>query len=218
MDIKAFDQIPLFEKLNDVEREYLLKRFATRRYPKNAVIINEGDDTSSFYIILEGRVKIYLTDESGKQVILNTQGAGEYFGEVALLDQGPRSASVITLQECKFAVLNHQAFIEHISENPQLSLKIMQGLTQRLRALSDNIRSLAFMDVYGRVARLLLELASEQNGENIIDERLTQSDIAAHVGASPKMVGRIMQELKKGDYIRKERQRLVIVKSLPAAW
>jgi CRP/FNR family cyclic AMP-dependent transcriptional regulator len=218
MDTDIFDQIPLFENLSKPERDSLAGRFLLRQHPKNSIIINEGDDTSSFYIILEGRVKVYLSDESGKEVILNIQGEGEYLGEVALLDEGPRSASVATVEDSRFAVLNRQSFIECISENPQLSLKIMQGLTQRLRALSENVRSLALMDVYGRVARLLLELAVDRDGEKVIEDRLTQNEIAARVGASSKMVGRIMQDLKKGGYVRKQGKYLSIAKPLPPAW
>ena len=112
MDIKLFDQIPLFEKLNDDERENIASRFVLRRHLKNTVMINEGDDSRSFYVIIAGQVKVYLTDESGKEVVLNIQNAGEYFGEVALLDEGPRSASVITTQASQFAILNNQAFID----------------------------------------------------------------------------------------------------------
>ena len=218
MDIKLFDQIPLFEKLNDDERENIASRFVLRRHLKNTVMINEGDDSRSFYVIIAGQVKVYLTDESGKEVVLNIQNAGEYFGEVALLDEGPRSASVITTQASQFAILNQQAFIDCITENPQISLKVMQGLTSRLRALSDNVRSLALMDVYGRVARLLLELAVEQEGKKVITGKLTQNDIADRIGASSKMVGRIMQELKKGGYIQKDGKQLLIAKPLPPAW
>jgi CRP/FNR family transcriptional regulator, cyclic AMP receptor protein len=218
MDVKLFDRIPLFEKLDSEEREKLASRFVLRRYPKNAVVINEGDDSRSFYVIIDGQVKIYLTDENGKEIVLNKQSTGEYFGEVALLDEGLRSGSVITTQPGQFAVLNLQAFTECINDNPQISLKVMQGLTQRLRALSDNVRSLALMDVYGRVARLLLDEAVDQDGIQIIKNKLTQNDIAARIGASSKMVGRIMQDLKKGGYIRKDDKRLVIARPLPPAW
>lgn len=153
-----------------------------------------------------------------KDVTLNTQDVSDYFGEVSLLDDGPRSASVITMEDSQFAVLNKQAFIECISENPHISLKIMQGLTRRLRALSENIRSLALMDVYGRVVHLLLDLAIEHDGAHVFEDRLTQNDIAARIGASPKMVGRIMQDLKKGGYVCKDGKHLVITKPLPAAW
>jgi CRP/FNR family cyclic AMP-dependent transcriptional regulator len=218
MDTAIFDQIPLFENLGKDERDTLASRFQLRHHPKNSIIINEGDDTSSFYIILKGRVKVYLTDDNGKEVILNIQGEGEYLGEVALLDEGPRSASVFTMEDSQFAVLNRRSFIECISENPQLSLKIMQGLTQRLRALSENVRSLALMDVYGRVARLLLDLAVDQGDDKVIEDKLTQNDIAARIGASPKMVGRIMQDLKKGGYVCKKGKHLIIARPLPPAW
>jgi CRP/FNR family cyclic AMP-dependent transcriptional regulator len=218
MDIKIFDQIPLFEKLDDEERSNIAERFVLRHHPKSTIVINEGDDSRSFYVIIEGQVKVYLTDEHGKEVVLNIQDAGEYFGEVALLDDGLRSASVVTTQASQFAVLNQQAFNECVTENPQISLKVMQGLTRRLRALSDNVRSLALMDVYGRVARLLLELAVEQGDRKVIADKLTQGDIADRIGASSKMVGRIMQDLKKGGYIEKDGKQLVITKPLPPAW
>jgi len=218
MDTDIFDQIPLFESLGKDERDSLARRFTLRHHPKNSIIINEGDDTSSFYIILKGRVKVYLTDDNGKEIILSIQGEGEYLGEVALLDEGPRSASVTTTEDSRFAVLNRQSFIDCITENPQLSLKVMQGLTRRLRALSENVRSLALMDVYGRVARLLLDLAVDQGDDKVIEDRLTQNDIAARIGASPKMVGRIMQDLKKGGYVRKKGKHLVIARPLPPAW
>lgn len=218
MDLKIFDQLQLFETLSLDERKDLATHFVIRQYPKKALIINEGDDTRSLYVILKGKVKIYLADKDGKEVILNTLTTGDYFGEMSLLDDGPRSASVITLEGSQFAVLNKPAFIDCISDNPQISFKIMQELSSRLRALSGNIRSLALMDVYGRVARLLLELAVEQDGQKIINEKLTQNDIAAHTGASAKMVGRIMQELKKGGYVRKEGQSLIIDKPFPARW
>jgi len=218
MDTQIFDQLPLFEALDQSQRETLARHFVLRHFPKNTIVIHEGDDTNSLYVVLEGKVKVYLADEAGKEVVLNTQGAGEYFGEVSLLDDGPRSASVITTEECQLAVLMKQDFIDCLTENPQMSFKIIQGLTHRLRALSENVRSLALMDVYGRVARLLLELAEEQGDSKIIPLKLTHNDIAARVGASPKMVSRIMQELKKGGYVRKVDGQLIINRPLPAAW
>lgn len=218
MNIQIFDQLPLFEGLTQDDRKTLARHFVLRHCPKNTIVINEGDDTNSLYVILQGKVKIYLADEAGKEIILNTQGAGEYFGEVSLFDDGPRSASVITTDECQFGVLMKQDFIDCMSENPQMSFKIIQGLTQRLRTLSENVRSLALMDVYGRVARLLLELAEKQGDIQVIAEKLTHNDIAARVGASPKMVSRIMQDLKKGGYIHKAEGQLIINRPLPAAW
>lgn len=219
MDTDLFEKMPLFEVLGPEERQALASRFVFRRHPKNTLVVNECDDSNSLYIILEGRVKVYLDDETGKEVILNIQGPGDYFGEVSLFDKGPRSASVMTLEACHFAVLMKEAFINCLAETPELALAIIQRLTARLRALSENVRSLALMDVYGRVARLLMELAVEQDdGSRLIKERLTHNDLANRVGASSKMVSRIMQDLKKGGYIRKESQQLIIEHHLPPSW
>jgi len=218
MDTRTIEGVPLFQSLNETERAVLSGRFVVRHHPRNAVVINEGDETNSLYVIVEGRVKVYLTDEHGKEVILNTQGPGEYFGEVSLLDDRPRSASVATLADSKFAVLTKQAFIDCLRENPDIALQIIRGLTERLRGLSENVRSLALMDVYGRVARLLQDAAVTCDGARVIDEKLTYADIAARIGASPKMVGRVMQELKKGGYLRKAGRKLVIEKSFPSSW
>jgi len=219
MDTDLFEKMPLFEVLGPEERKALASHFVFRRHPKNMLVINEGDESDSLYIILDGRIKVYLDDESGKEVILNIQGPGDYFGEVSLFDKGPRSASVITLEKCHFAVLLKEAFTNCLADHPGLALAIIQGLTARLRALSENVRSLALMDVYGRVARLLMELAVEQEDGNwIIKERLTHIDLANRIGASSKMVSRIMQDLKKGGYIRKESKQIIIEQHLPSAW
>lgn len=219
MDISLLENIALFSSLNDEEKESLSEHFTLRRYQKNTIIINEGDDTTSLYCILEGRTKVFLTDEAGKEVVLNTQSKGEYFGEVSLFDDGPRSASVMTLEDCQFAVLTKQTFIQLLTDTPLLSLSIIKGLTHRLRSLSENVRSLALMDVYGRVARTLIDLSSEQeNGDRIITEPLTYNDLANRVGASSKMVSRIMKDLKKGGYIVKNAQQHIIKRNLPPAW
>jgi len=218
MDTRIFDQIPLFDSLSPEEREVLARHFVLRRHPKHSVVINEGDDSQSLYIILSGRVKVYLSDGRGKEVILNVQRAGEYFGEISLMDDGPRSASVMTEEACQFAVLLKQDFLNCISENPNVALRIIRGLAQRLRALSENIRGLALVDVYGRVASLLTSLAIEREGVQVIEGKLTQSDIAARVGASPKMVGRIMQDLKGSGYVSKSRIGLVLNRRLPGVW
>ncbi|RDH82300.1 MAG: Crp/Fnr family transcriptional regulator [endosymbiont of Galathealinum brachiosum] len=219
MDTDLFDNIQLFSALSSEQLHSLGKHFTVRRHPKNTILINEGDETNSLYIILEGRVKVYLNDDAGKEVVLNTQSKGEYFGEVSLFDDGPRSASVLALEDCQFAVLLKKDLIKAITDNPEISLAIIRGLTQRCRALSENVRSLALMDVYGRVARTLMEMAVEQeNGIWLIDQPVTYNDLASRVGASSKMVSRIMQDLKKGGYIRKQAKQMIIERSLPAAW
>jgi CRP/FNR family cyclic AMP-dependent transcriptional regulator len=190
---------------------------ATRSFAKNAVIVSEGDETDSLYVLLSGRVKIFLSDEQGKEVTLNQLGPGEYFGEVTL-DGGPRSASVMALEETRCAVVKRGELLALVERQPEFALHMVRKLAHRVRALSENVRSLALMDVYGRVARLLLELAEERDGRLVIGEALTHRDIASRVGASREMISRIFSDLSEGGYVRKEAGRLVIVRKPPPRW
>ena len=210
--------IPLFSDLEEEELKALSSKAVTRHYPRNTIIINEGDISDSLYCILSGRVKVFLNDDEGKEVILNNQGAGDYFGEMALLDSGPRSASVMTIEDSKMVIISKPDFDEFLFLHRDAMRKIMCGLIKRLRALTDNVRSLALMDVYGRVARVLLELAVEEGDTLVIREALTQQDIANRVGASREMVSRILTELKTGGYIEVHKKHIVIKEKLPHGW
>ena len=143
MNTKLLNSIPLFETLNDAETEILASRIELRQFPVNRLIINEGEETNSLYIILSGKVKIFLQGESGEEVILNFLSEGDYFGEVSLFGDGERSASVITLSDAHFAVLEKDDFVELMTSQPKLALTIIKGATHRLQSLSHNVRSLA---------------------------------------------------------------------------
>jgi CRP/FNR family transcriptional regulator, cyclic AMP receptor protein len=197
--------------------EALAKRGAVKSYPRNTVIVNEGDRSDSLFIILSGKVKVYLSDEEGKEVLLSTQGPGEYFGEM-VLDQGPRSASVMTLEQSKFSVVSTEQFRKFLSEHPDAGPELVMSLIHRVRELTKTVGNLALLDVYGRVARLLLELATEEDGEMVISERLTQQDMANRVGCSREMISRILKDLRTGGYIRMAGERIIIAKNPPRAW
>ena len=182
------------------ETEALTRGSAVRTFNRGAVVVNEGDRTDSLYVILSGRVKVFLADEDGHEVVLGTQGPGEYFGEM-VLDEGPRSASVMTLEPSRFAVVTKEQFAAFLTSHPEFTVRLVRKLIHRARALSDNVRSLALLDVYGRVARLLLDLAVDQDGKRVIPEKLTQQDIASRVGASREMVSLILKDLSAGGYI-----------------
>jgi CRP/FNR family cyclic AMP-dependent transcriptional regulator len=188
-----------------------------RKFPKNAVVVNEGDSTDSLFVILEGRVKAYVSDGEGREVVLSTQGPGEYFGEM-VLDEGPRSASVMTLEPSRMLVVPKADFREFVKHNPAFAESLIEKLIWRVRALTDNVKSLALMDVYGRVARLLLELAEEKDGQLMIPGKLTQQDIASRVGASREMVSRILKELTQGGYIAQSRQGILLHRKPPERW
>ena len=195
-----------------------IARVATvRSFPKRAIIVTEGDDTDSLYVMLLGKARVFVADEKGREVQLNQLGPGEYFGEVTL-DGGPRSASVMALEDCRCAIVKHGELRPFIEQQPELALHIVRKLARRVRDLTENVRSLALMDVYGRVARLLLELAEEKDGKLVVSEALTHKDIASRVGASREMISRIFSDLSDGGYVRKEEGHLVIARKPPPRW
>ncbi|HVY07459.1 MAG TPA: cyclic nucleotide-binding domain-containing protein [Burkholderiales bacterium] len=210
------DAIP-FWTLPPQHLKALGEQGTVRSYPKNAVIINEGERSDSLYIVLSGKVKVYLADETGKELLLSTQGPGEYFGEM-ILDEGPRSASVMTLEPSRFAVVSVAQFRQFLSQNPDIGLELIKSLIYRMRALTKTVGNLGLLDVYGRVARLLIDMAVEENGKQVIKEHLTQQDMASRVGCSREMISRILKDLRVGGYIKMEGERMIIAKKPPAAW
>ena len=210
--------VPLFDGVAEAELRALAERTVTRSYPKQAIIVTEGDDTDSLYLILAGRVKVYLSDETGKELILAIKGPGQYFGEM-VLDSQPRSASVMTLEPAQFAILSRADFKAFLLRHAEVALQLIENLIRVARGLTHNVRSLAMLDVYGRVARILLELAVDQGGGKlVIPEKLTQKDIAARVGASREMINRILRDLTTGGYVTLEGGRITINKAPPARW
>jgi len=218
----SLNTIALFSGLTDGEMKAISDMAVTRSFPKNTLVICEGDTSDSLYVVLSGKVKVFLSDEEGKEVTLNIQGEGEYFGELAILDEAPRSASVMTTEATKLIVLSKSAFAKCMEDHPSIALTVMRGMARRLRDLTENVRSLALMDVYGRVARLLLELSEESGGNadkpKTITQKLTQRDIASMVGASREMVSRILRDLSLGGYIAIENKIITIKERLPTAW
>ena len=214
----SLTSIALFSGFSDADMKAISSLAVTRTFPKNTMVICEGDRSDSLYLILSGKVKVFLADEEGKEVTLNIQTEGEYFGELAILDEAPRSASVMTTEDTKLAILSKSAFDKCMEEHPAMAIAVMRGLARRLRELTENVRSLALMDVYGRVARLLLEMAEESENKKVIKQRLTQRDIASMVGASREMVSRILRDLSVGGYITVENKIITINERLPAAW
>lgn len=211
--------ISLFEGLSPEMIDFLSSHAVVRSYGKNTIVIQEGDVSDSLYVILKGRVKVFLSDEEGKQVDLNTLGPGEYFGELAALDHSPRCASIMTLESGKFAVISKEDFYRCLQANPVIAVRLIDGLVRRFRDLTENVKSLALMDVYGRVARTLLNLATRSDdGTMVIEQKLTQRELANMVGASREMVSRILKDLTIGGYVVIKNKTIVIQEKLPPAW
>jgi CRP/FNR family transcriptional regulator, cyclic AMP receptor protein len=205
------------DSLTAAELRALSEQGTVKSFKKHAVIVTEGDETDSLYVILSGRVRVFVADESGKEVVLGTQGPGEYFGEM-VLDGGPRSASVMTLEPSRFVVIPRHKARDFLRGQPDFAIRLLEKLIHRSRVLTASVKSLALMDVYGRVARLLLELAEDDRGELVIREKLTQQDIASRVGASREMVSKILGDLAKGGYLSISHKRIAIHKAPPRHW
>jgi len=203
--------------LSDAELKALSERAIMRTFAKNTVVVSEGDRADSLYIVLSGRVRAYVSDDQGKEMFLSEAGKGEYFGEMAL-DQGPRSASVITLEPTRLLVVPKDDFAAFLAKSPEFALHLVRKLIRRVRALTHDVKSLALMDVYGRVARMLLDLAVERDGALVIEDRQTQQEMANRIGASREMISRILTELAAGGYIEVARDRITISRALPCGW
>jgi len=188
-----------------------------RAFPKNAVLINEGDTGDSLFILLSGRVKVYASNEAGKEFVIDFYGPGEYVGEMSL-DGSPRSASVMTVEPTTCAVVNRASFRQFIAGNPDFALHLIEKLIHRTRRATDTMKSLALSDVYGRVVRLVNTLAHDVGGRLVVPEKLTQQDIAERVGASRDMISRLMKDLVAGGYLAVEDRTIVVLRKLPLAW
>jgi CRP/FNR family cyclic AMP-dependent transcriptional regulator len=188
-----------------------------RQFPKNAVLINEGEHGDSLFIVLSGRVKVFASNEAGKEVVIDFHGPGEYIGEMSL-DSSPRSASVITVEPTTCAVVGRAQFREFILAHPDFALHLIEKLIGRVRHATENVKSLALSDVYGRLVRLLLSLAEERGGRLVVPEKLTQQDIAERVGASRDMISRLMKDLVGGGYLEVEDRTIVILRKPPPGW
>jgi len=193
--------VPLFSVLPEGQLALLTSLVTRKSYPRNATIISTGDLTDSLFVIISGRLKVMMSDDEGREVILAILNPNEFFGEMGLLDDSPRSATVVALEACELLSLSKRDFKKCLQENFELSMTVMRGLVRRLREADKKIGSLALMDVYGRVARLLLEMADTIDGQKVVTKKLAKQDIAKMIGASREMVSRVMKDLQTGGYI-----------------
>jgi CRP/FNR family cyclic AMP-dependent transcriptional regulator len=193
--------VPLFASFPDEQLRMLVSVVTRRSAPRATVIMAAGDPIDSLYIVISGRLKVMMADADGKEVILSLIGPGEFFGEMGLIDDSPRSASVVTIEPCELLSVTNREFKRCLAENFEMSMAVMRGLVRRLREADRKIGSLALLDVYGRVARLLLDMSEDVNGQKTVTKRLPKQDIAKMIGASREMVSRVMKDLQLGGYI-----------------
>ena len=202
--------VPLFASFPEDQLRMLTTVVTRRSLPRSTTVMASGDPTDSLYIVLSGRLKVMMSDAEGKEVILSILTAGEFFGEMGLIDDAPRSASVVSIEPCELLAIAKRDFKKCLAENFDMASAVMRGLVRRLREADRKIGSLALLDVYGRVARLLLDMAETVDGQKMVTKRLPKQDIAKMIGASREMVSRVMKDLQMGGYIEVRGSNIVL--------
>jgi len=202
-------RVPLFSDLSEGDLVRFAEVTREREYPRNSVILFEDDPGDSLYIVSTGQVKVVLIGEDGREVILSVLNDGDFFGEMSLIDDEPRSAHVIAMRDSRLLVLRRDDFQQQISQHPPIAVKLLKVLVQRLRRADAKIGGLVLLDVNGRVAKLLLDLADEGGGPKIT-RKLTHHTIAQMIGSSRETVSRAMRELADRGLVDVTRREITI--------
>lgn len=200
--------------------EALAAQGVQRRYRRGTLLIQEGESGDSLYIVLQGRLRAYVADSSGRELTLGLYGPLEYVGEMSL-DGGPRSANVEAAEACTCSVISRERLLAYIAEQPEFAMELMARLIRRARLATESARNVALIDVYGRLVKLLnswaLEAPDEAQGRPL-RERLTHQQMAQHLACSREMVSRLLKDLQNGGYIAVRERRIWLLKGLPQRW
>ncbi|MDG5816438.1 Crp/Fnr family transcriptional regulator [Chitinispirillales bacterium ANBcel5] len=208
--------VPLFSNLDTNEIRTVCSAMIVRKFEaQNSILFQEDDENLSFFIIASGSVHVIVNSSEGKQAILATLNKGDFFGEMAILDGEPRSASVVAAQDCVVMLLYRSVFLQLLEACPKISISMLKELSRRLRKSNRQINTLSLMSVYGRVAEAIIELGKEKGVRvgttTVISNRPTHQQMADMVGASRETVSRILSQLQKKRYITIDRRKLVIL-------
>lgn len=210
--------IPLFRSLTEQQLASVGAHAAWRVVEKGEVIVRQGALADSFFVIASGQVKVYMS-EGEREVILKTLSAGDFFGEIPMFDQEPRSASVAAMERCHLQTLSYKAFQRAMEGSADIAKRVLETLAKRLRDADRKISTLALMNISSRVSRTLLELAIVSNGRMVVGEPFTQKDLAGMVGASREMVNRTLHDLMQQGYIEVHRKSITILdENLPTGY
>jgi CRP-like cAMP-binding protein len=212
-----YRKFALFAELDERELASIAAVAKTRRYAKDDAVFHADESGDVFFLIREGQVKVTMTSPEGKEIILSILGAGDFFGEMALFDNAPRSATVIAIEPLEVVSIWRTDFLHILSENFSIAQKVLAELSKRLRDASQRIESLATMDVYGRLARFFLDLA-KQSGKSLANDyvavtRPTHQAIANMIGTSRETVSRLIHELMKQDLLLSEGKTIYLRKT-----
>jgi len=217
--VEILKEIDIFKGLTDDDLNLISNITKTRVFKKNTQIFSKGDENFAMYILKEGSVDVFILTESGKELILSTLGAGDYFGELSLLDEAPISANITTIMDCSVITIHKVDFFQIMKRNPNILFNVVSHLCSKVRTLTDKVEGFALLDVYNRFSLLLDDLSVESdNGERVLKRSLTHKNIALRIGSSREMVTRILKDLENGGYISIENKVITLKKKLPSAW
>jgi len=213
---QALKKVPLFASLSDKEYKILSSVSTVRKFDKAEIIIHKSDIGDTFFSILNGKVKVVLTDEEGKEFIVGILKPLEFFGELSLLDGEPRSASVVALETTDVLVLKRDDFLAQITRNPEMCIKIVGVLGDRLRKANHQIENLVFLDVCGRLSRMLLDMVETQGGSQteqgiVIEVDFSRTELANIVGTTRETLTRALKTLENMGYIAVRKNKLTII-------
>jgi CRP/FNR family transcriptional regulator, cyclic AMP receptor protein len=213
-DQELLRTVPIFSELTDDDIASLSRLAARRRIPKDTVVFFENEEGDFFFMILEGRVKVTILGDDGREVILSVLGPGDFFGEMALLDNEPRSATAIAIEETELLSLHRTDFQTVLADNKSITIALIRSLTARLRRANHQISTLALLDVYGRVARVIAEMARDE-GRRLRDGRIafrraTHQEIANRIGTTRETVTRMLKDLERQGLIHVEGREMVV--------
>jgi len=213
--LTALKSVSLFSGLSEGDLEGLAEGLGKRTFGKGVIIFHRDSPGQTLYIIESGKVRMFLLSESGQEISLNIHGPGESFGELALLDGLPRSLGAVTMDRTVVLTLHRDHFLRHLRSQPLTAMSIIEMLSRRLRYTTDYAGNLAFLDVYGRVAARLLELAGlygVPSAEGLeIDLRMTQAELASCVAATREFVNKVLGAYRDQGLIRIDGQRVTVV-------
>lgn len=214
ISVDLFREVPLFADLEDSDLDSLIAVATRRKFAKDSVIFFEHDPGDSLFMILSGRVKVTILSDDGREIILSVLGEKDFFGEMSLLDNEPRSATAIAMEDTEVVILHQKEFLSIVEKRPRILVLLLAVLSSRLRKANHQIGSLALLDVYGRVASVLLDMAKE-SGVRLKDGRIcfrrpTHQEIANMIGATRETVSRMISDLHRQGYIEISGKNVII--------
>ncbi len=212
---QALQVVPFFANLTDEQINELAKSLVPRRFGRDQVVFHLGDPGGLLYVISRGKVKINHTTQEGQEVVLAILGPGDFFGELALIDEAPRSATAVALEATETWTLHREEFVHYLQDNPDFALHVLKTLASHIRRLNVQLADIFFLDLPGRLARTLLNLADQYGRHTVdgtvIDLSLTQTDLAEMTGATRVSVNKALGRFRRSGWIRVTGRQVTVI-------